>query len=224
MSSILPSIPPAFLIGLSCILALGACTDRSPVPDVRLGYPIVVERRPAELVVASRPDGLLPNADIPRVKDFVEAWRDGGRGLLRVAIPQRLDAAAQDRLLAQLADVVRRRDADVRNIMPVVASPTALGVVLDYDDFVAVAPECVPESAAMTSRGKNVQTPAFGCATQRNIAAMVAHPADLIDPAASGDASAARGALVIYNHRLGKPTGATLSTDSKAVDVSKALQ
>jgi pilus assembly protein CpaD len=224
MRSILPSLPPAFLIGLSCILALGACTDRPPVPNVRLGYPIVVEMRPAELVVAPRPDGTLPNADIPRIKDFIEAWRDGGRGPLRIAIPERLDAAAQDRLLAQLAGVLRRRDADATNIMPVVASPKALGVVLAYDDFVAVAPACVPEDAAMTSRGKTVQTPAFGCATQRNIAAMVAHPADLIDPAASGDASAARGALVIQNHRLGNPTGATLSTDSKAVDVSKALQ
>jgi pilus assembly protein CpaD len=74
----------------------------------------------------------------------------------------------------------------------------------------------------MNSRGRNVQTPTFGCATQRNIAAMVAHPADLIDPAASGDASAARGALVIQNHRLGMPTGATGS--DKGVDVSKAVQ
>ena len=75
----------------------------------------------------------------------------------------------------------------------------------------------------MSSRGKNVQTPAFGCATQRNIAAMVAHPADLIDPAASGDASAARGALVIQNYRLGEPTGAKTGSD-KGVDVSKAIQ
>src|SRR4051812_41457131 len=162
------SITSAFLIGFSCMLALTACTGQpSPVPDVRLGHAIMVERRPAELVLAPRPDGTLAAADIPRVKDFIEAWRDGGRGPLRIAVPERLGEAAQDRLLARLAELVRRRDADAGNILPVAASPDASGVVLAFDDFVAVAPSCAPEKAGLSSSGTNVQTPAFGCATQR---------------------------------------------------------
>jgi pilus assembly protein CpaD len=134
-----------------------------------------------------------------------------------------LGTGAQDRLLAQLAEVVKRRDADAGDILPIAASDGVAGVVLAFDDFVAVGPSCAPESARMSSRGKNVQTPAFGCATQRNIAAMVAHPADLIDPAASGDASAARGSLVIHSYRLGEPTGEKTGSD-KGVDISKAMQ
>jgi pilus assembly protein CpaD len=118
--------------------------------------------------------------------------------------------------------LVKRRDADAGDILPVAAAHGAAGVVLAFDDFVAIAPSCDPENASISARGKNVQTPAFGCATQRNIAAMVAHPADLIDPAASGDASAARGALVIQNYRLGEPTGARTGSD-KGVIVSKAI-
>jgi pilus assembly protein CpaD len=219
----MPSIPSAFLISCFGLLALAACTGQPPVPDVRLGHAIVVELREAELVLAPRPDGTLPVADIPRVKEFIDSWRDGGRGPLRVAIPERLGSGAQDRLIAQLAGLMKRRDADAGNILPVAASGRAVGVVLAFDDFVAIGPTCAPENARMSSRGKNVQTPAFGCATQRNIAAMVAHPADLIDPAASGDTSAARGALVIQNHRLGEPTGAKTGSD-KGVVVSKAIE
>jgi len=53
----MPSIPFAFLIGCFGMLALTACTGQPPVPDVRLGHAIVVERRPAELLLAPRPDG-----------------------------------------------------------------------------------------------------------------------------------------------------------------------
>jgi pilus assembly protein CpaD len=219
----MPPIPSAFLIGFLGMLALTACTGQQPVPDVRLGHAIVVERRPVELLLAPRPDGTLPVADIPRVKEFIDSWRDGGRGPLRVTIPERIGSGAQDRLLAQLAGLVKRRDADAGGILPVAAAQGAAGVILAFDDFVAIAPTCAPENARMSARGKNVQTPAFGCATQRNIAAMVAHPADLIDPAASDDASAARGALVIQNHRLGEPTGAKTGSD-KGVVVSKAIQ
>src|SRR5687767_14611054 len=131
------SIFSAFLTGCFGVLALTACTGQPPVPDVRQGHAIVVERRPAELVLAPGPDGTMSVADVPRVKDFIDSWRDGGRGPLRVALPERLGRGAQDRLLAQLAGLMKRRDADAGNILPVAAGQRALGVVLAFDDFVA---------------------------------------------------------------------------------------
>src|SRR5690349_619141 len=218
----MPSVPLALLIGFG-VLTLTACTGQTPVADVRLGHAITVERRPAELVVAPGSDGTLSSVDTQRVKEFIDSWRDGGRGPLRVAIPERLGSGSQDRLLTQLAGLVKRRDADAGNILPTAAPAGAAGVVLGFDDFIAIGPSCAPETAGMASRGKNVQSPDFGCATQRNIAAMVAHPADLIDPAASGDSSAAGGALVIHNHRLGEPTAAKTGNDKDMV-VSKAIK
>jgi hypothetical protein len=67
------SIFSAFLIGCFGVLALTACTGQPPVPDVRQGHAIVVERRPAELVLAPGPDGMISIADIPRVKDFIDS-------------------------------------------------------------------------------------------------------------------------------------------------------
>jgi hypothetical protein len=125
----MPSIPSAFLIGCFGLLALTACTGQSPVPDVRLGHAILVERRPAELLLAPGPDGMVSVADTRRVKDFVDSWRDGGRGPLRVAIPERLGRGAQDRLLAQLAELVKRRDADASDILPIAAAQGAAGII-----------------------------------------------------------------------------------------------
>jgi hypothetical protein len=121
------SIFSAFLTGCFGVLALTACTGQPPVPDVRQGHAIVVERRPAELVLAPGPDGMMSVADIPRVKDFIDSWRDGGRGPLRVALPERLGRGAQDRLLAQLAGLMKRRDADAGNILPVAAGAKGFG-------------------------------------------------------------------------------------------------
>jgi len=216
-------LPPALLFGI-VLLALAGCGNGNAKPDAREVHAIHVEMRPAELVLMPAPDGALSPADGQRVKDFIDAWRDRGRGPLRVAVPARLGPRAQDRLLGDLKGLVRRRGADAGAVMPVAAFSDAAGVSIAFDDFVAVAPVCAGESVSMSSRGANVASPEFGCATQRNIAAMVANPADLIDPAASGDASAARGALVIQNHRLGKPTAAQQTGSDKGVIVSKAIQ
>jgi len=215
-------LPPALLFGI-VLLALAGCGNGNVRPDAREVHAIHVEMRPVELVLMPGLDGALSPADSKRVKDFVDAWRDRGRGPLRVAMSARLSQRAQDRLLGDLKGLVKRRGADAKAVMPVAAFADTAGVSITFDDFVAVAPVCAGESVSMSSRGANVASPEFGCATQRNIAAMVANPADLIDPAASGDASAARGALVIQNHRLGKPTAAQTGSD-KGVIVSKAIQ
>ena len=63
---------------------------------------------------------------------------------MRVAIPERMGSGAQDRLLAQLAGLVRRRDADAGNILPIAAAQGAAGVILAFDDFVAIGPYLRP--------------------------------------------------------------------------------
>jgi pilus assembly protein CpaD len=216
------SLPPALLFGI-VLLALAGCGNGKAKPDAREVHAIHVEMRPAGLVLMPAPDGALSPADGQRVRDFIDAWRDWGRGPLRVAVPARLGSRAQDRLLGDMKGLAGRRGADAGAVMPVAASGDVAGASLGFDDFVAVAPVCAGESVWMSSRGANVASPLFGCATQRNIAAMVANPADLIDPAASGNASAARGAVVIQNHRLGKPTAVQTGSD-KGVIVSKAIQ
>jgi pilus assembly protein CpaD len=57
----------------------------------------------------------------------------------------------------------------------------------------------------------------FGCATQRNLAAMVDNPADLVQPRGETPASEMRRTTVGAAYQQGKPTG----TQYPAADVPK---
>jgi pilus assembly protein CpaD len=58
-----------------------------------------------------------------------------------------------------------------------------------------------------------------GCANQRNLAAQVAEPADLVQPRAEGPVLASRRATVIEKYRKGEPT-ATQSPDANKAKIS----
>jgi pilus assembly protein CpaD len=62
----------------------------------------------------------------------------------------------------------------------------------------------------------------FGCATQRNLAAMVDNPADLVQPRGETAAYAPRRTTVLEKYRAGSPTGeATENQAAKISDVGK---
>jgi pilus assembly protein CpaD len=60
----------------------------------------------------------------------------------------------------------------------------------------------------------------FGCATQRNLAAMVAEPADLVQPRAETAAYTARRTTVIEKYRVGNDPSTTSSVGSQSAKIS----
>jgi pilus assembly protein CpaD len=77
---------------------------------------------------------------------------------------------------------------------------------LSYLRVKAVTPQCGlwPEMHSNTSL--NAQYHNFGCASQQNLAAMVANPADLIRPQPMAPADGARRAQVITDYSNGDET------------------
>jgi pilus assembly protein CpaD len=58
----------------------------------------------------------------------------------------------------------------------------------------------------------------LGCASQRNLAAMVANPADLVQPRGEdADAYKARRSVVLENYRKGDPTGTRYGTPNQGM-------
>jgi pilus assembly protein CpaD len=62
---------------------------------------------------------------------------------------------------------------------------------------------------------RNLPYPNFGCAQQRNLAAQIANPADLLGPRTTETADAERRAVVFDKYRQGRVTGAEKSTDER---------
>ena len=69
-------------------------------------------------------------------------------------------------------------------------------------------------SAANWRKAKHGST-TLRCAQQRNLAAQIANPADLLGPRTVDPADAERRAVVFDKYRQGRPTGAEKGTDER---------
>ena len=70
--------------------------------------------------------------------------------------------------------------------------------------MVAVAPDCADWHSDMAQPWDNTMAPPLGCASARNLAAMVAEPRDLVKPGTPGSASGNKAASSIdryYNEK-----------------------
>lgn len=125
---------------------------------------------------------------------FVRNYRYEGRGPLQIAVPRNSGGHVARRV--QNVRLVAYRNGVPSERIRVVSKPGGHGTVtLSYDRIAAVGPTCGDWSEDVTRNKQNLPYANFGCATQRNLAAMAANPMDLMYPAAetprAGDTRAA---------------------------------
>jgi pilus assembly protein CpaD len=192
------------------ILALGACTHDAEIAhrvtptDVR--HPIAVEPQVRELQVGSGSQG-LSEADRLRVRAVAREYLAVGHGQLMIAGSGK---SSSDAIAAAQKEGVSRDRIEVASYSG--------GAVISYTMYTATGPDCGDFSQNVGVSPENLKTPNFGCATQRNLAAMVEDPRDLIAPRGEEPASSARRATVIKAYREGQNTAAARTDqDSGAV-------
>src|SRR3977135_2980226 len=188
-------------VGLS--VALGACTNTTgevvtaSVPnDYRLRHPIGIREADLSVVifVGHARGGLYPSqrADVMGV---AQTWVREGTGAIVADVPvdtpnSRAAANSFREVRALLAaGGVPPRGITLRHYHP--DDPRTLATIrLSYPRIAAVAgpcglwPEDLGPSIANHSYSENKQYYNFGCANQRNMAAMIANPSDLVQPRA----------------------------------------
>lgn len=153
---------------------------RSPVTDTITSFAMDSRRQGNGKVEILVPTGAANEAAVHSVtKDIRSALKRGGLG--RSQISTRTYSSSDP-----------NADAPIR---------------LSYSRMMATAGECGkwPKNIA-GGIGENVNYQNFGCATQSNLAAMVANPSDLITPRASTPADQSRRAVVIEKYRQGENT------------------
>jgi pilus assembly protein CpaD len=106
----------------------------------------------------------------------------------------------------------------------------AAPVRLSYLQFIAVPPDCPDWSENIGRDPKNMPWPNKGCASQRNLAAMVANPEDLIRPRGETQRSGERRDDVWGKYKGGEmtgskwaPSGKPTSEHANTSDVGQAL-
>jgi pilus assembly protein CpaD len=211
------------LIGLS--VALGGCkhgpdvvTTAGVPDDYRLRHPIAVQEADRSIVVfVGRGRGGLSASQRADVVDLAQSWVREGTGVINVDVP--VDTpnarAAQDSLREIQATIaaagVPPRAVNVRQYRP--EDPRHMAAIrLNYPKISAVAGPCGlwPEDLGLSIHNKgyfdNKPYYNFGCSNQRNLAAMVDNPSDLVQPRPETPAYTPRRSVAFDKYRRGTTT------------------
>lgn len=195
-----------------------AAVDTYP-EDARLRHPISIREgeRKLELFVGVNRGGLTPvqQADVAA---FAHSWHREASGGILIDIPSgtpnaraSVDAVEEVRSILAASGVAPKAIA-IRHYRP--TTPIKFATLrLSYPKMIAEAGPCGlwPKDLGPSLDGTDETNHAywnFGCSGQRNLAAMVDTPADLVEPRGETPAYAARRAVVLDKYRKGEPTAA----------------
>jgi len=211
------------LIGAA--VALGACTHTddavttASIPeDYRLRHPIAVEEADQSIVVfVGRGRGGLSAEQRVDVMGLASSWRHEATGAIVADVPvdtPNAQAAADSYREIQAllsAAGVPPRGLVMRRYHP--EDPRQMAAIrLSYPKLKAVAGPCGlwPEDLGPSIKNKswyeNKSYYNFGCAYQRNMAAMIDNPSDLVQPRPETPAYTARRSEAYEKYRKGMTT------------------
>jgi len=221
------------LIGLA--VALGACKHTgdevatASVPDdYRLRHPIAVQEADRSIIVfVGRGRGGISATQRDDVAGMAQAWLKEGTGGISIDMPvdtpnARAAADSLREIRATLdAAGVPPRAVTVRQYHP--EDPRHMAAIrLNFPKISATAGPCGlwPEDLGPSVHNKgyfdNKPYYNFGCANQRNMAAMVDNPSDLVQPRTETPAYAARRTMSFEKYRKGTTTATIYPESDKA--------
>lgn len=216
------------VIGLCAALglSLSACTNNSAefATDAERDHPVQVISRQVERPVTVNSESLeLSPEDSAQLDRFVADFLQSGSGVIEISVPA---GTGRDLALAR-ANVIRSQ-AIARGVRPSEVqvrlserNADADGpLTVSYERYSVKLPECGHFNQSMSFDIRNLASPNYGCSTQRNIAAMVANPADLVRPRNQMPADAERRSLVIQNYQQGKVTESERSEQAEAAGLT----
>lgn len=201
--------------------------------DYRLRHPITVREgvQSVEVMIGRNRGGLTPSQSAD-VLSFAQAWRhEAGSGII-IDVPQGklIDHAAADSM------------REIRSIFAAIGVPanaiyvrhsrlgptSVASIKLNYSRLVADAGPCGqwPADVGPSFNSGDMENRPYwnlGCANQRNLAAMVDNPADLIQPRGETPPYAPRRSIVLDHYRKGEsPSGTYAGYEAgKISDVGK---
>jgi pilus assembly protein CpaD len=221
------------LVGLAVVL--GACTHTddavttASVPgDYRLRHPIAIQEADRSVVIfVGHARGGISASQRADVMGVAQTWLHEGTGAISVDVPvdtpnarAAADSLREIRSLLMAAGVPPR-GIIVRQYHP--QDPRQMATIrLNYPKISAVAGPCGlwPEDLGPSVKNKsyfeNTEYYNFGCAYQRNIAAMVDNPSDLVQPQAETAAYTARRTEGFEKYRKGNTTTTVYPEADKA--------
>ncbi|MHA1525180.1 MAG: CpaD family pilus assembly protein [Alphaproteobacteria bacterium] len=155
-----------------------------------------------------------------RVDAYLAQYKAVGESEITISVPSggRNESAAMS-MLGHIRKSLARagvRATSVRYTPYYARNASDAPIILGFQRYQAVASPCGMWPKNLADEPNNKPYANFGCATQNNLAAMVANPYDLIEPRTMTAADTQRRATILELYRKGEVTSATRSDDEKA--------
>ncbi|MEN6542354.1 CpaD family pilus assembly protein [Parvibaculum sp.] len=192
-------------------------------------HPISVDRDvPTLSVPAPRSKAGLTDQERHDVAAFAAAYKERGHGALTVSTPSgSANTTTAMNVLVDIRDTLSDKgvsaDAVSYTSYRASASSAEAPIILSYNRYVATPSACGDWSTDYANDPANGVPPNFGCASQNNLAVLVADPGDLVAPRDMTPRDAQRSTEVLRKYRKGEVTATKRDEhDSAAVsEVSK---
>lgn len=211
----LRTVPVASIALIVAASLLAGCANRQHITvgavpdDYRTNHPITIaEREQTADIPVSRGDQRLSITQRSIVENAVANYQSNGSEMIYILLPSgSANQAAAYRLSTDVASVLRKGGIKPGNIAtesyPVQATEASAPIRLSFYAMTAGTNPCGkwPDDVLNTPENKHYAN--FGCASQNNLAAQIANPADLLGPRATSPIDADRTTNVI----LGVPGG-----------------
>ncbi len=183
-------------------------------------HPIAVKHGEVALDLAVYPGSAGLNASQKgQVYGFLRDYKSQSSDRLLIRAPS---GGANETAAMRAYDDVRKelRSAGVRSAAVTLEPYFANGdpsapLRLSYLQFVAEPPDCPDWSENLARDPQNMPWPNRGCATQRNLAAMVANPEDLLHPRGETPRSGERRDVVWGKYVKGQSTGSEWTPEGR---------
>ena len=229
------------VLGLGCALFVCGCnTDQqvAGVPDVpadyRMRHPITLKEsdRMLEIFIGAN-RGELNATQRAQILSFGLRWKRDATGGIIIDRPlgSGNERAAADamREIVSILNSSGMPPASIAVRTYAANGPALATIRISYPKISAQAGPCGlwPESIGPSANRdyfENQPPWNYGCATQRNLAAMVDDPADLVQPRAETAAYAMRRTTVLEKYRVGQDASTQASssaTSAKITDIGK---
>ena len=185
-------------------------------------HPIMVSQQPTTLSIkAARGSyGLSPHQRAQTIS-FLERYRSRDTGSSKLVIEAPSGAANEVASMQAVAEI-RALMSEIGFSMSSISIEAyhASGeqqpaIRVSYLQYVAEAPECGRWPSNLAATDSNVAYPNMGCANQKNLAAMIANPGDLLGPRTMTPAARERRDVIWDKYVKGETTTATKSDDEK---------
>jgi len=215
------------LVATALAVTLGACKHKDykgevagwTLVDPSQRHPILVSQEPQTLDVAVSSSARgLGSRQRAQVINFAQRSRasDAGNSKMVISVP----TGGRNEIASMHAvQDIRKLLTDIgfqASSISVEASYDQHGPIqLSYLRYVAEGPECGNWSQNLALDPQNVPHTNFGCANQRNFAAMVANPADLLGPRTQTERYSDRRDAAFKKYVAGEVSGAAKNDDER---------